>query len=79
VKTTDISRNGLLEGPSFDLYKQIIQKFPGIQILAGGGVRNVEDINKLNEIGVFAVIVGKALYEGMINLKDVEKFSVNEN
>ena len=60
MKTTDIARNGLLEGPSIDLYSKIIQKFPGIQILAGGGVRNVEDVDKLNEIGVFAVIVGKA-------------------
>ena len=75
VKTTDISRNGLLEGPSFELYEGIIEKFPGIQVLAGGGVRNVEDIGKLNKIGVFAVIIGKAFYEGLINLKDLQKFS----
>jgi phosphoribosylformimino-5-aminoimidazole carboxamide ribotide isomerase len=79
VKTTDISRNGLLEGPSIELYKKILQKFPGIQILAGGGVRNVDDIDQLNDMGVFAVIVGKALYEGAINLKDVEKFSIKQN
>ena len=67
----------MLEGPYFELYDQIISKFPGIQVLAGGGVRNIEDIDKLNESGVFAVIIGKALYEGLINLKDLEKFSVN--
>ena len=78
VKTTDISRNGLLEGPSFELYEEIIRKFPGIQVLAGGGVRNIEDIDKLNESGVFAVIIGKALYEGLINLKDLEKFNINQ-
>ena len=79
VKTTDISRNGLLEGPSFELYQKILNQFPDIQILAGGGVRNIQDIEKLNDMGVFAVIVGKALYEGNINLKDVEKLIVKQS
>lgn len=78
VKTTDISRNGLLEGPTFELYEEIIKRFPDIQVLAGGGVRNIEDIDRLNDSGVFAVIIGKALYEGLINLDDLEKFSVNQ-
>ena len=78
VKTTDISRNGLLEGPSFELYDEIIKRFPDIKVLAGGGVRNIEDIDKLNDSGVFAVIIGKALYEGLINLNDLEKFSANQ-
>ena len=78
VKTTDISRNGLLEGPSFDLYKKIIDSFPGIQVLACGGVRNFDDIEELNKIGVFAVIIGKAFYEGKITLDEVLKFSVNQ-
>lgn len=74
VKTTDISREGALAGPAFDLYKEIIDKFPGICLLASGGVRSVDDIDKLNDMGVFAVIMGKALYEGKINLKELEKF-----
>lgn len=78
VKTTDIARNGLLEGPSFDLYKKIIDSFPGIQVLACGGVRNFDDIEELNKIGVFAVIIGKAFYEGKITLDEVLKFSVNQ-
>jgi phosphoribosylformimino-5-aminoimidazole carboxamide ribotide isomerase len=78
VKTTDIARNGLLEGPSFELYEQLIDKFPGIQVLAGGGVRNVEDIEKLSELGVFGVIIGKAFYEGIIKMKDLEKFRVSQ-
>ncbi len=77
VKTTDISRDGLMEGPSFELYQQIIDRFPGIQVLACGGVRNIDDIDRLNEMGLFAVIVGKALYEGKIKLKDLSKYSVN--
>jgi phosphoribosylformimino-5-aminoimidazole carboxamide ribotide isomerase len=79
VKTTDISRDGVMEGPSFDLYQKIIDKFPDIQVLASGGVRNIDDIDQLNEMGVFAVIVGKALYEGKIKLPELEKFSVNHS
>ncbi|MCH7512381.1 MAG: 1-(5-phosphoribosyl)-5-[(5-phosphoribosylamino)methylideneamino] imidazole-4-carboxamide isomerase [Bacteroidetes bacterium] len=78
VKTTDIARNGLLEGPSFDLYKKIIDKFPGIQVLACGGVRNCDDIEELNKIGVFAVIIGKAFYEGNITLDEVSKFCMSK-
>jgi phosphoribosylformimino-5-aminoimidazole carboxamide ribotide isomerase len=74
VKTTDISREGAMTGPAFDLYAEIIEKFPGICLLASGGVRSIEDIDKLNDMGVFAVIIGKALYEGKINLKELEKF-----
>ncbi len=74
VKTTDISREGTLEGPAFELYQQIIDKFPDICVLASGGVRNVGDIDRLNEMGVFAVIFGKAFYEGRIKLKELEKF-----
>ncbi len=76
VKTTDISKDGLMKGPTFDLYKQIIDKFPDICVLASGGVRDVADIERLNEMGVFAVIFGKAFYEGRIKLKELEKFIV---
>ena len=76
VKTTDISREGLMQGPAIDLYKNIINKFPGIQVLASGGVRNTEDIQQLNDLGVFGVIFGKAFYEGRIKLKDLERFLV---
>lgn len=76
VKTTDINKDGLLEGPAFDLYQEIINRFPDICVLASGGVRNVDDIKKLNDMGVFAVIFGKAFYEGHIQLKDLEEFLV---
>jgi len=74
VKTTDIEREGVMKVPSFDLYDQIINRFPDICVLASGGVRNIEDIERLNDMGVFAVIIGKALYDGHIKLKELDKF-----
>lgn len=74
VKTTDISKEGMLAGPAIDLYKKIISTFPDICVLASGGVRNINDIEMLNDAGVFAVIFGKAFYEGQMTLKDLEKF-----
>jgi len=76
VKATDVSLDGTMEGPAFDFYKEIIDRFPDLCVLASGGVRGVNDIQRLNEMGVFAVIFGKAFYEGIINLKDLEKFLV---
>lgn len=74
VKTTDIEKEGVMQGPSFDLYKRIIDEFPDICVLASGGVRNIDDIDRLNDMGVFAVIIGKALYDGHIKLSELEKF-----
>lgn len=76
VKTTDISRDGIMQGPCLDLYENIINKFPDIKVLASGGVRNTDDIQRLKDIGVFGVIFGKAFYEGEIKLKDLEKFLI---
>lgn len=78
VKSTDISRDGVLEGPAFDFYGDIIKKFPEICVLASGGVRGVDDIQRLNDLGVFAVIFGKAYYEGILKLKDLERFLVKK-
>jgi phosphoribosylformimino-5-aminoimidazole carboxamide ribotide isomerase len=75
VKTTDISKDGVMTGPSFDLYKEIMVRFPGICVLASGGVQSVDDIKRLNDMGVFAVIIGRALYENKITLKELESFS----
>lgn len=76
VKTTDISRDGVMEGPNFDLYKQIMDRFPNICILVSGGVRGVEDIHKLNDMGIFAVIFGRAYYEGKLHLHELKPFLV---
>ena len=75
VKTTDISRDGELSGPSIDLYKQLIDRFPGICILASGGISTIEDIEKLQDIGVWGVIFNRAYYEDKIKLKDLERFT----
>lgn len=74
VKTTDINRDGLLEGPAFSIYEEIQRRYPNISILAAGGVRSVDDIKKLQDMGVFAVIIGRAIYEGKLSLKDLEAF-----
>ncbi len=74
VKATDISRDGVLEGPAFNFYQELREKFPEYQLLASGGVRGVSDIDRLNDMGIFAVIFGKAYYEGILKLKDLEKF-----
>ena len=78
VKSTDVSRDGVLEGPAFDYYQEIINTFPEICVLASGGVRGVDDIKRLNDMGVFAVIFGKAYYEGVLNLKDLEQFLIKK-
>jgi phosphoribosylformimino-5-aminoimidazole carboxamide ribotide isomerase len=79
VKCTDISRDGVLEGPAFSFYEEVLKKFPELQVLASGGVRGVDDIKKLNDMGIFAVIFGKAYYEGVLNLKDLEQFLVKKS
>ncbi|MEQ8425534.1 MAG: 1-(5-phosphoribosyl)-5-[(5-phosphoribosylamino)methylideneamino] imidazole-4-carboxamide isomerase [Cyclobacteriaceae bacterium] len=76
VKSTDVSRDGVLEGPAFSYYEDIIRKFPDLQILASGGVRGVDDIKRLDELGLYAVIFGKAYYEGVLKLSDLEQFLV---
>jgi phosphoribosylformimino-5-aminoimidazole carboxamide ribotide isomerase len=78
VKSTDVSRDGVLEGPAFGFYQEIKDKFPEMSILASGGVRGIDDIKRLNEMGIFAVIFGKAYYEGVLKLSDVEQFLVKK-
>jgi phosphoribosylformimino-5-aminoimidazole carboxamide ribotide isomerase len=78
VKSTDVSRDGVLEGPAFDFYQDILNAFPDLSVLASGGVRGVDDIKRLNDMGIFAVIFGKAFYEGVLKLKDLEQFLVKK-
>ncbi|HSH19631.1 MAG TPA: 1-(5-phosphoribosyl)-5-[(5-phosphoribosylamino)methylideneamino]imidazole-4-carboxamide isomerase [Draconibacterium sp.] len=74
VISTDISRDGMLTGPSFELYQEIIDTLPKIEIIASGGISIMEDILKLDKMGVPGVIVGKAIYENRITLKQIEEF-----
>lgn len=74
VVCTDISCDGMLQGPALSLYKEILEKHPGLYLIASGGVSSIGDIEVLQEAGVPAVIFGKALYEGRIQLKDLYRF-----
>ena len=76
VICTDISKDGMLEGPSFDLYKKIVENVPGIKLIASGGVSTFEELPKLAELGCEGTIIGKAIYEGRISLKQLENFIV---
>ena len=76
VISTDIDRDGMLEGPSLQLYSEILAKISGIRLIASGGVSDMADIDALDEINVPAVIVGKALYEGLITPDELERHNV---
>ncbi|WP_319482456.1 1-(5-phosphoribosyl)-5-[(5-phosphoribosylamino)methylideneamino]imidazole-4-carboxamide isomerase [uncultured Draconibacterium sp.] len=74
VISTDISRDGMLSGPAFELYADIMETLPEVEIIASGGIATMDDILKLDEMGVPGVITGKAIYENRITLKEIEKF-----
>lgn len=74
VFCTDVSKDGLLQGPSLELYKNILEKFPALQFIASGGVSSLRDIDELENIGCQAVIIGKAIYEGRVSLADLKKY-----
>jgi len=71
---TDVSKDGKLEGPSIELYKNIVKKFPSLYFIASGGVSCLDDLTALKELGCSGAIVGKAIYEGRIALKDLSNF-----
>ncbi len=74
VFCTDISKDGLLEGPSVALYKSLLAQHPGLRLVASGGVSSLDDIRALDDIGCDGVIVGKAIYEGRITLNELASF-----
>lgn len=71
---TDISKDGLLQGPANDLYKNLIQKFPNLNLTASGGVSNIKDLHNLKNNGCSGVIIGKAIYEGRITMDELKTF-----
>lgn len=72
---TDVSKDGKLEGPSTDIYKEIIAKFPDLYFIASGGVASIKDLELLREIGCKGVIIGKAIYENRISLDNLKTFA----
>lgn len=76
VICTDISKDGMLEGPSTDLYQDILSQ-TSIQLVASGGISCIEDVYKMKEIGCSGTIIGKAIYEGRISLEQLKNFIEN--
>ena len=75
VFCTDVSKDGALEGPSTELYKSIVEKFPDLHFIASGGVSSLDDVYQLQDIGCKGVIIGKAIYEGRVGLNDLKKLN----
>lgn len=76
VICTDIAKDGMLEGPSFDLYTKILLDVKGIKLIASGGIATFDELPKLAALGCEGTIIGKAIYEGKISLKQLEKYIV---
>ena len=77
VICTDISKDGMLQGPSFELYQKILNKIPNIKLIASGGISTFEELPKLAEMGCEATIIGKAIYEHKISMKEIENYILN--
>lgn len=71
---TDVNRDGLLQGPATDLYKEIINEHPSIKLIASGGVSDIKDLEDLREAGCDGAIIGKAIYENRVSLDDLKIF-----
>ncbi|MGM8362668.1 1-(5-phosphoribosyl)-5-[(5-phosphoribosylamino)methylideneamino]imidazole-4-carboxamide isomerase [Flavobacterium sp. ARAG 55.4] len=76
VICTDIAKDGMLEGPSFDLYAKILSKAKGLKLIASGGISTFDELPKLAELGCEGTIIGKAIYEGRISLKQLEQYII---
>lgn len=74
VICTDIAKDGMLEGPSFELYKKILMQIPNLKLIASGGISTFYELPKLAEMGCEGTIIGKAIYENRITLKQLEKY-----
>jgi phosphoribosylformimino-5-aminoimidazole carboxamide ribotide isomerase len=78
VICTDISKDGMLQGPSFDIYKDVLSEIKDLKLIASGGISTFDELPKLAENGCEGVIIGKAIYENKISLKQLENFIINK-
>jgi len=78
VLCTDVSRDGAMTGPNFDLYTSIVERYPDLKLQASGGVRHIGDLEQLRRIGVPAAISGRALLDGKISVEEMQTFQRNE-
>ena len=74
VICTDISRDGVLQGSALPLYEKILKHFPGLKLIASGGVNSLAELDALQRLGVYSAIIGKALYENKITLEELRKY-----
>ncbi len=77
ILSTDISKDGMLKGPAFELYKEILIEFPSLELIASGGVSSYDDLRELSDIGCSGVIIGKAWYEEKITPEEMSYFINN--
>ncbi len=77
VICTDISKDGMLQGPSFNLYEKILNQVENINLIASGGISSYDELPKLAELGCEGTIIGKAIYENRISLKQLEQYIIN--
>jgi phosphoribosylformimino-5-aminoimidazole carboxamide ribotide isomerase len=75
VLCTEISKDGTLAGPAIELYRKVMEAYPELHLIASGGVSSMEDIKALDQAGIPAVVFGKAIYEGRIDLQELIRFS----
>ena len=78
VICTDIAKDGMLQGPSFDLYSKILAEAKGVKLIASGGISTFDELPKLAELGCEGTIIGKAIYEGRISLKQLENYIISK-
>ena len=79
VLCTDVAKDGMLAGPSFELYRELLNEVEDLSLIASGGVSAMSDLYACRKLGCSAAVVGKAIYEGKIKLKELETFQLNQN
>ena len=79
VICTDISKDGMLEGPAFELYQSLLTACPDIKLIASGGVSDIAELPRLSDLGCEGVIIGKAIYEKKISMKSLETYIVKNS
>lgn len=79
VLCTDVAKDGMLQGPSLELYYELLEELPEIALIASGGVTTMDDIYQCAELGCAAAVIGKAIYEGNISIKELEQYQTEQN
>lgn len=79
VLCTDVAKDGMLQGPSLELYYELLEELPEIALIASGGVTTMDDIYQCAELGCAAAVIGKAIYEENISLKELEQYQTEQN